>query len=183
MKRSRLPALITLALVTLLIGASPVQAQKSRVDPPSPIRIGVFGGLALPAGDLGNAADLGFGLGFRVEGRAHAPGWGLRGDVSWDRFDGRGTVNAYSYTALAGNLVHRERSGRFYEFGGLGVYNSRVAFVDGFDASDTNLGMQLGVGADLTSVAPRLFAEFGLTSAFTSGRSSLWFPVRLGFWF
>ncbi|MHB1312165.1 MAG: hypothetical protein ACYC3L_09125 [Gemmatimonadaceae bacterium] len=182
MKR-RLPCFVTLALVPILLGASPVQAQKSRVDSPSPVRIGVFGGLALPAGDLGNAADVGFGLGLRVEGRAQAPGWALRGDLSWDRFDGRRTVNAYSYTALAGNLVHRERSGRFYEFGGLGVYNSRVAFVDGFDASDTNLGVQLGLGADLTSVTPRLFAELGLTSAFTSGRSSIWFPVRIGFWF
>jgi hypothetical protein len=183
MKRSRLSVLAALILVPVLLLPSPATAQRQRPDAPSPVRFGFVGGLSLPAGDLGNEAGLGIALDLRAEGRTRYPGWALRGDLSWDRYDGRGLVNAYSYTALAGNLVHREGNGRLYEYGGLGVYNSRVAFVDGPDASDTNLGMQLGLGLDLSSTVPRLFTEFGMTSAFTSGRSSIWFPVRLGFWF
>jgi hypothetical protein len=147
-----------------------------------PIRFGLSGGLSLPAGDLGDAADAGAAIGIRAEGRLRAPRWSLRGDLALDHFDGRGGVDAYSYSSLAGNLVHREGNGRFYEFGGLGVYHARTSFIDSFNRSDTNLGVQFGVGAEFTTRAPRWFAEAGFTSAFTSGRSSLWFPVRVGFW-
>ncbi len=150
------------------------------VDAQTPMRFSVVGGLSLPVGDLGNNADLGLNLGLRGEGRAIAPGWAFRGDLSWDRYDGHGGVSAYSYLALAGNLVHHAAGGRLYEFGGLGIYNSRIAFANALDRSDTNLGVQMGLGLDLSSKAPNLFTEFGLTSAFTSGRSSVWFPVRLG---
>lgn len=145
----------------------------------TPVRFSVVGGFSLPIGDLGNSTDMGLNIGLRGEGRSLTPGWALRGDVSYDRYDGRGGVNAYSYLGLAGNLVHRETGGRIYEFGGLGLYNSRVAFTSALDRSDTNLGVQMGAGFELTR-DNRVFTEIGMTSAFTSGRSSLWFPVRIG---
>jgi hypothetical protein len=148
----------------------------------TPVRFTVVGGLSLPIGDLGNGTDLGLNLGVRGEGRPLSPGWAFRGDVSYDRYAGRGAVDEYSYLAFGANLVHYEQSRRVYEFGGLGVYNSRVAFSSALDRSDTNLGVQMGAGFALTR-DNRLFTEMGLTSAFTSGRSSIWFPVRVGFRF
>jgi hypothetical protein len=146
------------------------------------LRFGITGGLALPAGDLGDAADAGAAIALRGESRLGAPRWSLRADLAVDRFGGRGAVDTYTYTSLAGNLVHHGRSGRAYAFGGLGVYHARTAFDAALDRSSTQLGVQMGVGAGFPARAPRWFAEAGLTSAFTSGRSSLWLPVRLGFW-
>lgn len=157
--------------------------RRTTVPAPAPVRFALAGGLSLPAGDLGADADLGIALGARAESRLRNPRWGMRGDLSWDRYDGHSAVSSFSYVALAGNLVHHGSSGRVYQFGGLGVYNSHLRFVNGADRSSTNLGMQAGVGVALTRGSPSWFTEFGLTSAFTSGRSSVWFPVRAGFWF
>ena len=145
----------------------------------TPLNFSVGGGLSLPIGDLANSSELGLNFGFRGEGRRMQSGWSVRGDMSYDRYTGRGPVDAYSYLALAGNLVHRTQASRTYQFGGLGLYNSRVARTNFSDATDTNLGVQMGLGYDLTN-DQRVFGEFGLTSAFTSGRSSVWFPVRIG---
>lgn len=180
-------ASMTVASATLATtGRADAQAPASRrtaAPASTPVRFALAGGLSLPAGDLGADADLGVALGARAEGRLRDPRWGLRGDLSWDRYDGHSAVNAFSYVALAGNLVHYGSAGRVYQFGGLGVYNSHLRFVNGADRSNTSLGMQAGVGLALTRGSPRWFTEFGLTSAFTSGRSSVWFPVRAGLWF
>jgi hypothetical protein len=158
--------------LVLAMCAAPAAAQ-------TPVRFSVVGGLSLPIGDLGNNTDLGLNLALRGEGRPVAPNWGVRGDVTYDHYAGHGTVDEYSYLAFAANLVHHETRQRMYEFGGLGVYNSKVGFRNALDRSETSLGMQLGAGFELTADR-RVFTEFGLTGAFTSGRSSVWFPVRVG---
>ena len=174
MKYTRsLPAVFALAALFAAPRATPAQ---------TPVRFSVVGGLSLPIGDLGNGTDLGVNLGVRGEGRPLAPGWAFRGDVSYDRYAGRGPVDEYTYLAFGANLVHHEPGLRVYEFGGLGVYSSRVAFNSALNTSDTDLGVQMGAGFSLTR-DNRVFTELGLTSAFTSGRSSVWFPVRVGFRF
>ena len=147
----------------------------------TPVRFSGAVSLGLPIGDLGNATDLGYGLTFRGEGKLSNPEWGLRGDLTWDRFPGRGGIDAYSYLGLAGNFVHRMPSESLYEFAGLGLYNNTISFNGGgANVSDTNLGLQLGVGLDLAKGPHTPFVEFGLTSVFTSGANTLWFPVRFG---
>ncbi|MFI5231282.1 MAG: outer membrane beta-barrel protein [Gemmatimonadales bacterium] len=146
----------------------------------TPIRFSGAVSLGLPIGDLGNAANLGYGLTFRGEGKLSNPEWGLRGDINWDRFPGKFPVDAYSYLSLAGNFVHRMPSESLYEFAGLGLYNNSASFNGGGSVSDTNLGLQLGVGLDLAKGPHTPFVEFGLTSVFTSGANTLWFPVRFG---
>ncbi len=174
-------ACILVALATTHAGAQPAQRRAAVPPAPaSPVSFTLTGGLGLPAGDLGQQANVGLALGLRGETRLADARWGMRGDVSWDRYDGQGVVTSYQYLALAANLVHHERGGRLYEFGGFGIYHSRVAFVDESSAGDTNLGTQAGIGLQLSDRPPRWFTEFGFTSAFTSGRSSLWFPLRVG---
>jgi hypothetical protein len=146
----------------------------------TPVRFSGAAALALPIGDLGDAADVGFNLALRGETRLSSPGWYFRGDLSWDRFGGKGAVDSYSYLGAAGNLVHRNSNSRVYEFGGLGVYGSKTSFTNQLNTSDKNLGMQAGVGLDMSPGPHTPFVEFGLTSVFTSGGNSIWFPVRFG---
>lgn len=175
MQAHRTFSLAAFAALALGAAAAPAAAQ-------TPVRFSVIGGMSLPIGDLGNSSNLGLNIGLRGESRAISPGWSWRGDLGYDRFGGHNAVDYYSYTTVAANLVHRERGGTWYEFGGLGLYASTVAFTSTVNRSDTNLGVQLGGGLDLTS-DHKVFLEGGLSSAFTSGRSSLWFPVRVGFRF
>lgn len=144
------------------------------------VRFSGAGALALPAGDLGNAADVGYSLSLRGEARLWAPEWKFRGDLSWDRFPGRGPVDAYSYLGLAGNMVHRTVGDRLYEFGGLGIYGGTTSFNNQLNQSQTNLGLQMGLGLDLAPGPHTPFMEFGVTNVFTSGGNTLWFPVRFG---
>ncbi len=178
------------ALTVATLAREPVGAQTPRPVRGAPaqpmssgLRFGFAGGLSIPAGDLGNSTSTGFAIAVRGETPLSAARWSARADLSFDRFDGRGIVNAYTYTALAASLVHHDGDDRMYQYGGLGVYNSRTAFVGASDLSSTDLGVQAGLGYDFRTTAPRWFLEAGLASAFTSGRSSLWFPVRVGFWF
>jgi hypothetical protein len=164
---------VAAAAVTAIAAPRAVHAQ-------TPIRFSGAAALALPIGDLGDNADLGFDLALRGEGKLSSPNWGLRGDLSWDRFGGKGVVDSYSYLGVAGNLVHRAGGSRMYEFGGLGLYDSKTSFVNDANHDDTNLGLQLGLGLDLNEGPHPTFVEFGLTSVFTSGNNSLWFPVRFG---
>lgn len=164
--------LVSIAALAVMVIAVPGHGQTA-------VRFSVIGGISLPMGDLGGASTVGVNIGVRGEGRPIAPGWTWRGDVGYDRFGGRNAIDYYSYTTASANLVHREHNGTWYEFGGLGLYASTVAFTTAVNRSDTNLGVQLGGGFDLTADR-RVFLEGGLASAFTSGRSSVWFPVRVG---
>ncbi len=190
MNTTRLTVLSIAALAVAIVAREPVGAQTPRPARPAPtqpassgLRFGFVGGLSIPAGDLGSSTSTGVAIAVRGETPLRAARWSARADLSYDRFDGRGFVDAYTYTALAASLVHHDLEDRLYQYGGLGVYNSRTAFVGASDVSSTDLGVHAGLGYDFRTTAPRWFLEAGLSSAFTSGRSSLWFPVRVGFWF
>jgi len=144
------------------------------------VHFSAIASLGLPFGDLANASDIGVGLAVRAEGRLSSPGWSLRADLSWDRFNGKGTVDSYSYLGAGAEMVHRDAGSRLYEFAGLGLYNSKVNYNDALSADHTNLGMQGGVGFDLQAGGQTPFVEFGLVSVFNTGGSSVWVPVRIG---
>jgi len=164
------------AAIALLLSLAMTPALRAQ----TPVRFSAAAALALPIGDLGDAADIGFNLGLRGEGRLARPGWSLRGDLSWDHFGGKGFVDSYSYLGVAANLLHRSTGSKAYQFGGLGLYSAKTAFVDRLNTEETNVGMQLGVGLDFKPGDVNTFLEFGLTDVFTSGSSSLWFPLRFG---
>lgn len=146
--------------------------------------ISVVGGVALPVGDLGNSSKFGYGLGGRWESNKGPSGWAFRGDVNWDTFSGKdGTgIDKLAYLSVGANLVHRSNNSPWYQYGGLGWYRSETELNSGADAEDNNLGAQLGFGTKLSSDG-RIFAEAGLSTAFTTGGNSVWFPIRVGFRF
>jgi hypothetical protein len=145
----------------------------------TPVQFSGAVGLVLPVGNLGDAVNVGFSLALRGEGKFGSSDWGFRGDLSYDQFGGKAPINSFSYPSAAGNVLHRSHDSRFYEFGGLGLYDWRVSAPGGSN-SELDLGLQLGVGYDITPGPHAMFLEFGLTNAFTSGSSSLWFPLRFG---
>ena len=122
----------------------------------TPVRFSGAAAVALPVGNLGDAADVGTSLALRGEAKLPWQNWSVRGDVTWDRFSGRGVVDNYSYFGAAANMLHRS-TGRLYEFGGAGVYGTRTAFNDQLNRDGSDLGVQTGLGIDL---APGPHAPF-----------------------
>jgi hypothetical protein len=171
------PSIIAAAIAGAL---SLVTAAPAAAHAQAPVHFSLAGGFAAPIGDLGDAADLGFNLSARAEGAISRPGWAIRGDLTWDHFGGKGPVDSYSYLGFAANMVHHESASVMYEFGGLGVYGRTVNYRSDNSASDTNLGLQFGLGFNLNTVEKNTFVEIGLSSIFTDGGTSLWIPIRLG---
>jgi hypothetical protein len=169
---------ILVAACALAAAAATPHALRAQSD----IRFSGAAAMAVPVGDLGNAADVGLSLMFRGERPISNSNWSVRGDLSWDRFAGRlGNVNSYSYLGAAANMVHRSRDSRVYEFGGVGVYGGRTAFNDDLNSDNANVGAQMGLGVDLNPGPHTPFVEFGVTSVATSNSTSrVWFPVRFG---
>jgi hypothetical protein len=147
----------------------------------TPIQFSGAVGLGLPVGNLGDAANVGFNLAVRGEGQlgSSPSDWGLRGDLSLDQLGGKGGLGSVSFWGAAANMVHRSHDSRLYEFGGLGLYDFRVSG-GGLTKSEMDLGLQVGVGYNLSQGPHATFLEFGLINVFATGSSELWFPLRFG---
>jgi hypothetical protein len=177
MSHSKLSRFIGAAAVlgALLTPAATARAQAG---------ISVTGGLGLPVGDLGNSGSMGYNLGARWESNKGPSGWAFRADVTWDQFSGKdGTgLDKLSFLGFGANLVHRSDNSPWYQFGGLGLSRNTTEANSGSESTDNNLGAQLGFGTKLSGDG-RIFAEAGLSTAFTTGANSVWFPIRVGFRF
>jgi hypothetical protein len=141
--------------------------------------VSIGAGLALPIGALGDQAGTGFGIALRDEGPL--PWWQLdyRVDVGLEHFPGRAGAASLDYTSIAFNVVQWP-SKTLYDFGGVGLYNSRTTrSSDRFGSSGTNIGLQGGVGY-VWEGRYLPFVEFGLTNLFTGGQNAPWFSVRVG---
>ena len=166
----------------LLIGVAAALATGSAAPARGqvPIHFSGAAGVSAPVGDLGDASNVGFNLNVRGEAGMERT-WGWRGDISWDRFGGRGTVDNWTYLGFAGNVLHRQ-AGPLYQYAGLGIYNEREGFHRPFvDVDQTNVGVQAGVGYNFSrSNRSNTFIEIGVVNVFTSGVNSVWFPLRFG---
>ena len=136
-------------------------------------------GLSAPIGDLDQRAGTGFGAALRTESDLGSEQWALRGDFSFDRFAGRAPVDSYQYFTVATNLVHRSNA-KLYQFGGFGIYTAKTAIAADNTRAESAFGFQGGVGLNLRTTGPKTFVEVGITDVLTTGRSSVWFPVRFG---
>lgn len=148
--------------------------------------ISVAGAVNLPIGNLGDASDVGFGAALRSESPLSSGSWGFRADFTFDRFGAKGAVDNYQYFTLATNLVHHSNA-RFYQYGGFGLYNAKtvgksggVGLTPASSVTEQAFGFQGGVGLSLDLLGPKGFMEVGIVDVLTSGRSSVWFPLRVG---
>jgi opacity protein-like surface antigen len=157
-----------------------------------PISFGVSGGLSMPMGDLGDAADAGF----VVAGHVYLAPRSLtairfRGDVAYDKWGAKeadevgvdADFRSLSFVANAIYDVGTSPGVRPYLLGGLGLYNSKVSVdLGGFgsgSASSTDLGIQVGGGLTFKLSGFDTFVEAKYVNVFGDG-STNWIPISFG---
>lgn len=138
-----------------------------------------------PMGEFDRIAKTGFGIAIRSGMASNVDVWSGRSSFSFDRFEGVSTYSNIQFVTLGFDIIHRTRES-FYQFGGIGLYNTRFtakAFgIPGANSrNEQNFGLTGGVGVNFGEGAgPKGFVEFAATTVFSSGERSSWFPVRLG---
>ena len=169
------------AVCASAVAFSPAAAQFGSLD----LR-GVTVGVSVnsPMGEFDRVAKTGFGVSMRSGLASNAEVWSGRSSFSFDRFEGVTSYANIQFVTLGFDIIHRTRES-FYQFGGIGLYNSRYTAASGVTAvhsrSDQDFGFTGGVGVNWGQGAGlKGFAEFAATTVFTAGARSSWFPVRLG---
>lgn len=139
--------------------------------------------VALPMGTFDRLARTGFGVALRQTiGDGDAP-WSGRGTFGFTYFKGNATYDNIQFIETTFDIVHRSSSA-YYQFGGLGLYNTRFTYANtsglGSQRADQNFGLSGGIGVNYTWGDTKTFIEFAATTVFTGSDNSAWFPVRIG---
>lgn len=145
-------------------------------------RLGATAGIALPMGDFGDVAELGF----QVGGQLAMPlreRLGLRFNLDYSRY---GIDGADGYWGLLGGVVNltydiETTSGLMpYVFGGLGYYNTKLD-VDGLGSTDeSDVAFNIGAGYNFSAGGRDLFVELRYLSIQTSGDALNTLPIVIG---
>lgn len=169
----------SLAAASLLVAtAASSQAQMTES------RFGAKAGIALPMGDFGDVAGLGFHLGGQLslplQGKL-----GLRVDLDYGRYGGEDGTGLDNVSLLGGvaNLVYRMETGselKPYLLGGIGLYNSKFEGVGGGLTDETDLALNIGIGYDFRFGSSDLFTELRFLSVQTDGSSLNALPIVIG---
>ena len=168
-----------IGLLALALSASDVQAQRRT-------SFGIAAGATVPTGDLGDGTDLGFHvLGtIGVGGTAGQP-VGFRLDGMFNSLGAKGSGDAdLRILTLNGNVVFSfpgQSSVTPYILGGAGIYNANID-VSGVD-SETDLGLNAGVGARFALSGFSTFAELRFHNVFADPDSYTFIPLTFGITF
>ena len=167
-----------LAAATALIAA--VSSSSAAQAPTNESRFGVNAGIALPMGDFGDAAELGFHLGghiqmplgemlkLRVNGDFGSYGLPDGVDGSWTLLGGMANIVLPITTSSALKP---------YVFGGLGMYKWKID-IDGLGAiDDTKLAFNVGAGYDF---GKNFFTEIRFLSIQTDNDALNTLPIVIG---
>jgi hypothetical protein len=173
------------AALMALAGAMPAMAQGGA-------KFSVGGGLTLPLGDFGDAANTGwhglaavsfvpnnFPVGIQIDGMYQRFGLddgGFFGDDANFRLI-QGTANAvYKFQ------TSEETKIRPYLIGGVGLYNGKVGGdnIIGDPESETDFGINGGAGFDFAAGSVSLFVEGRFHNIFTEGESTNLIPITVG---
>jgi opacity protein-like surface antigen len=176
MIRSTLRVLATASL--LVVAASTAKAQVAES------RFGLKAGIALPMGDFGDFA----GLGFHVGGHLSIPLQGqiaLRFDADYGRYEGENGIIVDNVSLLGGmaNLVFNLQTQselKPYLLGGVGFYNVTLTGNGGGSADDSALAFNVGIGYDFNLGGSKLFTELRYLSIQNEGGSTNTLPIVLG---
>lgn len=180
---------VALLAVLLTVAAGTVEAQQTT---PRSINAGVWGGVALPTGDVADEAELntGFIVGGHLGWQPPFQAFGLRAEVSYSKFGMDTPIGDGDLTKFggAGNVilsVSNDGSFRPYVIGGVGAYRVRQEFEvlgAGFESeSETKLGLNGGVGASFSLGGLNGTLEARYMSVFLEGDSNLnMIPITIG---
>lgn len=163
----------TLAVAALLVAVSTTADAQSR--------FGATAGIALPTGDLGDIADLGFHAGAQFQ-MPLGEKLGLRFNGDFGRY-GLSDVDG-DVTMLGGvaNLVYNIETGTGlmpYVFGGLGFYNTKIES-GGFSVDESDLAFNVGAGYTFKLGNLNMFTEVRYLSIQADGDAITTLPIVLG---
>jgi hypothetical protein len=165
---------VVAALALVAITATTAEAQM-------PIAFGVHGGVAIPTGDLGDGANMGYQIGGEIGFSPAMIPVGLRVDVDYTSFGAKedgvtfstigGTLNAMLNLPSAGIAP--------YVIGGVGLFKPRVSGGGVTVSGDTEFGFQAGAGLrfGLAGMGAGLEAKF--VSIQGDGGSWNYIPITL----
>ena len=152
-----------------------------------PFSLGISGGASFPVGEGSDGVDMGFNVTGHLAVQPSVSPVGLRFDLGYNRwavdgFDANvrtisGTANAmFMLPASSGSSI------RPYISGGLGLYNSGVSGDDVPDNTDseTDFGLNGGVGIDFGLSGLATFVEARYHTIFTEGSRTSFIPVVFG---
>lgn len=152
-------------------------------------------GAAVPLGNFGDGADVGYHLGglFEYTPKSMPVSW--RGEIAYNRNGLKdtgidGLDGNFSMLNLVGNAVmplgNKASSIRPYVIGGMGIYRVKAsAEFDGVTASqsDTKMGLNAGGGLSFHLSGFETFVETRFNSVFTDGSNMNFMPLTFGFKF
>jgi opacity protein-like surface antigen len=171
-----------LAAIALTAPAATASAQDF-----NPFEIGGAAGVAIPTGDLGDIADMGYNATFFVGYNPAFLPVGLRFEAAYNEFGidedlADGSINIPSFTA---NAIFKLPTGGFtpYVIGGAGLY--RVGAEDDFfgtSESDNRFGWNAGGGISMPLSGFKVFIEARFNQVMgEDGSESLTFvPIVFG---
>jgi opacity protein-like surface antigen len=122
---------------------SPAQAQSY-----NPFQIGGSAGVAIPMGDFGDQADLGYNVTFAVGYKPQFTPVGVRAEAAYNQMGISGGGGNFNIPAFTGNLVLGLPIGIAspYVIGGAGLYRTNID-VNGVGSSGENrFGFNIGGG-------------------------------------
>jgi opacity protein-like surface antigen len=177
----RVVSLFAAVFMTAVMSASVAEAQ-------SPIRFGIAGGLSLPTGEDKDFVETGFHgqvmLGFGMMALPVK----LRADLSYHSFGGKENpiFDEVDYRIISGAVNAIVGMGGIgvkpYFTGGLGMYNFK-AELDGEDFTETDFGLNGGIGLEFSLTGMSTFLEARYIHIFTEDEATQIIPITFGIMF
>ena len=173
----------------LLIAAT-AQAQANSGSVGKSYKFGGDLGAAVPLGDFGDGADVGYHVGGLLEYTPRSMPVSWRGEIAYNRNGITDVDGNFSMLNLVGNAVmpfgDKSASIRPYAIGGLGIYRVKAAVSfqgESISQSDTKMGLNAGAGLSFHLSGFETFVETRFNSVFTDGSNMNFMPLTFGFKF
>ena len=165
---------LTLAAVV----AAPASAQSATEL--RTVRFGVQGGLSMPMGDFGDAANTGFIVGGLVDVRPASLPFGLRFNVDYQRWGTDIDVDLSSISGTADAMFTVPTTGGIspYVLGGIGMYRLSCSDEDICGEAETEFGFNLGGGLNFNLGEMDTFAEIRYHNVDDSSFLPIVFGIR-----
>jgi len=162
--------------VAMTAGASTAGAQFSS----NPFQIGGAAGIAFPAGDLGDGANLGYNVTLAVGYKPMMSPIGVRVEAAYNEFGAEDGFEKLNVPAFTGNLVYALPGVSFspYIIGGAGLYTPNIALDGG---RENKFGFNVGGGIKLPlSSSFETFVEARYNKVSVDNVNFSFIPVTVG---
>ena len=147
-----------------------------------PVQVGVFGGVAIPSGDVSSDFNTGFSAGATVGFNPALIPLGVRIDGAYSQFGLKGGGANLHMTTVTGNLVYQMPSVTFtpYAIGGVGLYNVGGTINGLGSDSENHFGWNAGGGIKMALSGFDTFVEARYNRVTGVDGTLAWIPITFG---